>query len=154
MKASKWVRKGTGVMALVIILALLMPQGAHANTAVHVVKRGENLSRIAARYGTSVNAIVRANGIRNANLIYSGQRLRIPGKSSGSSKSSGSTNWNAASGQKWIEVDLSRQKVAARQGNKIIKTFKVSTGTARYPTPTGTFRIYARYRSTRMSGPG
>ncbi len=60
----------------------------------------------------------------------------------------------AKSGGKWIEVDLSRQRMAARQGNKIIKAFPISTGTRRTPTPKGTFRIYAKYRRVRMRGPG
>jgi LysM repeat protein len=45
---------------------------------VHVVQRGEYLKVIAARYGVSVTSLVRANGIRNPNLIYPGQRLKIP----------------------------------------------------------------------------
>lgn len=45
---------------------------------VHVVRRGETLSTIAAKYGTTVDAIARANGITNPNLIYVGQKLRIP----------------------------------------------------------------------------
>jgi len=44
----------------------------------HVVKRGEYLKVIAARYGVSVASIVSANGIQNPNLIYPGQRLKIP----------------------------------------------------------------------------
>ncbi len=60
----------------------------------------------------------------------------------------------AASGGKWIEVDLSRQRMAARQGNQIVKAFPVSTGTSRTPTPKGTFSIYAKYRRVRMRGPG
>ncbi|MFQ6014778.1 MAG: LysM peptidoglycan-binding domain-containing protein [Anaerolineae bacterium] len=48
--------------------------------AVHIVARGQNLQSIANRYGTSVSAIMRANGLRNANLIYVGQRLTIPGR--------------------------------------------------------------------------
>lgn len=48
-------------------------------TCVHIVRRGEWLSRIARRYGVSLWAIVRANGIRNPNRIYPGQRLVIPG---------------------------------------------------------------------------
>jgi LysM repeat protein len=46
---------------------------------IHVVRRGETLANIAWRYGVSVNTLVRLNGIRNPNLIYVGQRLRIPG---------------------------------------------------------------------------
>ncbi len=44
----------------------------------YVVQRGDTLTKIAARYGTSVQAVVQRNGLRNANLIYVGQRLCIP----------------------------------------------------------------------------
>ena len=44
---------------------------------IHVVQRGENLYRISLRYGTTVQAIMTANGLTNYN-IYVGQRLRIP----------------------------------------------------------------------------
>ena len=43
----------------------------------YVVKSGDNLSKIAARHGSSVTAIQRANGIRGT-LIHPGQRLVIP----------------------------------------------------------------------------
>jgi LysM repeat protein len=49
-----------------------------ANYAVHIVKRGDTLAAIAFQYGVTINAIVQANGIRNPNLIYVGQRLLIP----------------------------------------------------------------------------
>jgi len=45
---------------------------------LHTVARGENLTQIANRYGVTVEAIVRANGIANPNLIEPGQRLIIP----------------------------------------------------------------------------
>jgi LysM repeat protein len=51
------------------------PSGCYVT---HVVKRGEYLKVIAARYGTTVAAIVNANGLSNPNLIYPGQRLKIP----------------------------------------------------------------------------
>lgn len=47
-------------------------------TAIHVVKRGEYLKVIATRYGTTVNVLVQLNGIKNPNLIYPGQRLKVP----------------------------------------------------------------------------
>jgi LysM repeat protein len=43
------------------------------------VVRGDTLSRIARRCGSSVVAIARASGVRNPNLILVGQRLVIPG---------------------------------------------------------------------------
>ena len=50
---------------------------ARASTT-HRVGRGETLSTIAARYGTSVEAIMRVNRIRSANRIWPGQRLEVP----------------------------------------------------------------------------
>jgi len=44
---------------------------------VHRVKKGETLSVIAARYGTTVRAIKRANSLES-NTIYTGQKLNIP----------------------------------------------------------------------------
>lgn len=45
---------------------------------IHVVKRGEYLKQIARIYGTTWQALVQANNIKNPNLIFPGQRLRIP----------------------------------------------------------------------------
>lgn len=44
----------------------------------YTVVAGDNLTAIAARFGTTVSAIARANNIANPNLIYVGQRLVIP----------------------------------------------------------------------------
>lgn len=49
---------------------------------VHIVKSGETLSSIAARYGTNVNAIVALNGLKDANHIYARQHLKVPAKDS------------------------------------------------------------------------
>ena len=43
-----------------------------------VVPKGQTLARIARQYGTSVTALVRANHIRNADLVYAGQALCVP----------------------------------------------------------------------------
>jgi LysM repeat protein len=45
----------------------------------YTVVAGDTLSRIAARFGTTVTALVQANNIVNPNLIYVGQVLTIPG---------------------------------------------------------------------------
>ncbi len=45
---------------------------------IHVVQRGESLLTIAARYGTTWQAIAAANNLANANFIFPGQRLTIP----------------------------------------------------------------------------
>jgi membrane-bound lytic murein transglycosylase D len=44
----------------------------------HRVRRGQTLGALARRYGTTVEAIQRANGLRSAHRLRVGQRLRIP----------------------------------------------------------------------------
>lgn len=43
----------------------------------YTVKKGDNLTKIAKKYGTTVNQLVAWNGIKNKNLIYAGQKLRV-----------------------------------------------------------------------------
>lgn len=45
----------------------------------YTVQRGDNLTKIGARFGVAVPDIVAANGIRNPDLINPGQVLQIPG---------------------------------------------------------------------------
>lgn len=49
---------------------------ATANT--YTVKSGDTLSGIAKKYGTTVAKLVELNGIKNANLIYKGQLIKLP----------------------------------------------------------------------------
>lgn len=50
--------------------------GGH-QSRTYTVRAGDTLSGIAARYGTSWQHLQQINGIKNANLIYAGQVLRI-----------------------------------------------------------------------------
>ena len=53
-----------------------------ATTSVVVtVEWGDSLSAIAADYGVSIGALMEANGIANANAIFEGQELVVPGVS-------------------------------------------------------------------------
>ncbi len=54
------------------------PTAPPAQPTTHVVQAGENLYRIALSYGVTWDAIARANGLWNPNLIYAGQVLVIP----------------------------------------------------------------------------
>ena len=57
----------------------------------------------------------------------------------------------ATDDNKWIEIDLSDQKLYAHNGDKIDYEFLVSTGLWA-PTPTGEFRIWSKLKYTRMVG--
>jgi putative chitinase len=54
------------------------PAPPASGATTHIVQPGENVFRIALRYGTTVEAIAQANGIANPRLIYVGQQLTIP----------------------------------------------------------------------------
>ena len=45
--------------------------------SVYTVKAGDTLWAIAQKYNTTVDALVRLNGIKNANLIFPGQKIKI-----------------------------------------------------------------------------
>jgi LysM repeat protein len=65
--------------------------GAPASSGTYTVKAGDTLASIASRHGTTVSAIVKANKIKNANVVVIGTRLAIPA-GSGSSSGGGSTS--------------------------------------------------------------
>ena len=58
-----------------------------ATYVIHYVRRGETVSGIAQRYGTSISAISRLNNLRRSNLIRQGQRLKVPSRGAQSSAS-------------------------------------------------------------------
>ena len=54
-------------------------KAAEAEHAVYTVRKGDTLWGIAKRYGVSLTALIAVNPqIKNPNLIYPGDRVRIP----------------------------------------------------------------------------
>ena len=82
------------------------------NQVVHVVQPGENLFRISLSYGTTVNAIMAANGLSNT-TIRTGQRLVIP-RGSGAAASPRSPV--GASGTYTVQRGDTLSSVAVRHG--------------------------------------
>lgn len=56
-------------------------KGGSGGSSTYVVQRGDRLGDIAARYGTSISKLASLNGLRNVNVIRSGQKLEVPGGS-------------------------------------------------------------------------
>ena len=85
--------------AAALALALLLPLPGLAGEVV--VKRGETLSEIADRYGTTVNRLMEMNGLRNANDLWAGSRIKVPGNvySGG-----GSGNYTVKAGETLSEI--------------------------------------------------
>ena len=95
-------------------------------TVTHKVVKGDSLSAIAKKYGTTVDAIAKLNNIKNTNLIYVGQVLTISGKSStdvvnkaNTGSSSGSTGGGSST-----SPDYTRNQV-------LITSFGLQAGTER-----------------------
>lgn len=55
---------------------------------------------------------------------------------------------------RWIDVDLSNQITYAYEGDELVNSFLVSTGTWQHPTVTGQYYIYVKYVYADMAGPG
>ena len=99
----------------------------------HKVVKGDTLSALAKKYGTTVNAIAKLNNIKNVNLIYVGQVLIISGQSSTdvanktntgtSSGSSGGSGGGSSSGGS-TTPDYSKNQV-------LITSFGLQAGTER-----------------------
>lgn len=57
----------------------------------------------------------------------------------------------ATTGEKWIEIDLAKQKLVAHQGDQIFLESLISSGLWN-STPVGEYRIWYKIRSTKMEG--
>ena len=75
--------------ALVAVLVFVVGAAGSMSTArssVHTVRRGETLASIADRYGTTIRALARANGIGNPDLIVAGAKLSVPAAAGGGTR--------------------------------------------------------------------
>ncbi len=123
-------------------------------SGTYVVKRGDTLFSIARRHNVSVAALRAANSL-TTNLIYVGQSLSIPGAQKTPSPNPVQPTpipGHGSQGEKWIDVNLTTQTVTAYEGQTPVLTSLASTGTRYTPTVVGTFKIYVKYTSTRMTG--
>ena len=69
---------GKGEVLLAQLPAIPVWVAPTPSYVVHRVRRGESLSVIACRYGTSVRAIMNMNGLRRSSYIKQGWKLKVP----------------------------------------------------------------------------
>ncbi len=122
---------------------------------IHVVQAGEHIGIIAGLYGISVNALVQVNALNDPSLIVPGQRLRIPAAEADAPPPTSLYHQHTTfptTTEKWIDVDLSEQRVVAYEGTTEVRSFIISSGLPGTPTVTGTFRIWAKVPVQDMYG--
>ncbi len=133
-------------------------------SASYTVQAGEGLAQIANRFGVNWVDIASANGISDANQIYAGQTLTIPGVSGDLNNGVGILTAPTIPQfvpdpptiyvGKQVVVDLSDQMTYAYQDGVLIRSLRVSTGLPGTTTVLGDYKVYHMLESQRMVGPG
>jgi LysM repeat protein len=106
----------------------------------HIVQRGESLTLIASRYGTTATAIAVANRLVNPSLIYAGQALVIPGSASSAAPAPAAPAPGPSVGKR-IVIDISDQRLYAYEGETVIYAFIASTGSPGLDTRPGVYSV-------------
>lgn len=99
---------------------------SNSNDVVYTVVKGDTLSGIASKYGTTYQKLAEYNGISNPNLILVGQKIKIPNSNSSSSSityvvKSGDTLSGIASkyGMNWKDLYNKNKSVIGNNPNLI-----------------------------------
>lgn len=66
------------IAVLFVLFTLFISTHVFAQDSSYVVQRGDNLFRIAQRFGVTTDALAQANGITDPSRIFAGQQLTIP----------------------------------------------------------------------------
>ena len=157
-------------LVMAIILSVWVPSVVQADSGtndsrlpttkykVYVVKEGDTLGTISRKFGVPIATIIKINKLGGASRIYVGQKLRVPvqeqKKKTGQDKKAPTSTYKGPNVPKWIEVDLSQQRLYAHEYDDVVFTTRISSGVAGHRTPIGKFRVWAKVPSQTMSGPG
>jgi lipoprotein-anchoring transpeptidase ErfK/SrfK len=135
---------------------------ASSELPTHTVHAGDTLGSIATKYRSSERLIRRYNGLGANDKPDVGQLLVIPPLSpqdrlgEDTEETGGLPQLSIGDipslTEKWIDVDLSEQRVVAYQGTRPLKSFLISSGKDATPTLKGVFRVTSKVPTTRMMG--
>jgi L,D-transpeptidase ErfK/SrfK len=96
----------------------------------YVIKRGDFLGLVAARYAVDPSVIAATNGIKLSTIIHPGQRLRIDNRHVVPNELENS-----------ILINVPQRMLHFFRGLKAIHHFPVALGRPDWPTPTGSFKV-------------
>ncbi len=108
-----------------------------------------------------MNSIINSTYFRRAGTFCAGCALTFAAFCGGSMTAFASEQHNIIankimllqqSSERWIEIDLSRQRLIAWEGNTPVYAVIISSGKSSTPTRTGPFAVQTKHRVTRMTG--
>lgn len=150
-------QKGFGHLAVLILIAILGVAFFLSPVKRYVYQAYQNAGMA---FGINLNNIASANYVNfiksqsgqyentGTTAIWLNQKITY-NNSLADAKVLG--NQSPADPNKWIDINLSEQRLYMKQGASTVASFLVSTGKWA-PTPTGTFAIWTKLRYTTMSG--
>jgi len=101
---------------------MLFSSQASPNSFMYEVVKGDTLTKIAKKFGTTVELIERSNNLKNGNIKF-GKKLKI-------------TKYKFS-----IIVDKSQNILTLKADGDVFKTYRVSTGKPSSDTPAGTYKV-------------
>lgn len=107
------------------VIASAVEMGNSENS--YIVKEGDSLYLIAQRYGTTVNALKRDNGLKS-DLIFSGQELIVSKESVDGTKSDKIWKDDIKSDEVRIVINKTQQKLAIYRGDTELKVYRAHFG--------------------------
>lgn len=147
-----WIGQEIRLSARVAPVAAQQSSALEVADEIHVVQVGDTLAQIARDNNTTIEQIMRVNGLPNSGFIYVGQMLRIHTPPPVDPANLFAVAGAPADGRRVIQVDLSDQTLSAWQGDVRVFHTTVSTGKAATPTIIGDFAIGTKYSSQHMVG--
>ena len=102
-----------------------------ASTATHTVRSGDTVWDLAKKYGSTVDAIVKANDLGSAAIIHVGDTLTIPGAKASSTtvakaKATKTTKATTASARYTVKSGDTLSRIATKYGTTVSKLAKVN----------------------------
>ncbi len=124
------------LMPLLVILAVIVIALTSRKTMV-------------ANNGCGISGFTEVFDANPPSAIYEGKQIEVPQLTLNDKKQN---VLGTSSSERWIEIDLSDQKIKAWDGSTLYLESFVSSGLPWYPTPVGEFRVWAKVRATKMEG--
>jgi len=140
---------------------LLVPKSVTLGTGerLHTVLPGQTWYGIAEKYYTTIDDLFERNDLPSWAVLRSGQELIVPPVQSFETmadlpldEEGHHIHTRFPTDEKWIDVDLSEQRVVAYNGDEQVKAFDISAGKDDSPTVIGEFNIWIKTAVQDMYG--